>query len=229
PTADQDAATRAYVLGRVALRLALTGGTMSGNIIMGGHKVTGLGQPLVQDQALRYSRAEIRNNEIAAAAAIAYSKLNLTGAVKAADIEAAAGIPLTKLEAAVCSETEAATLIANGDVDKLDGFHASELAQLATALLFQANAATGPMVLVSLINDNDTGNAATADAIDEYGEVDFISATLIKRWRQFGTTNNDGVGRWKLQYWDGDAWQDWETDIPTRTTANLVSSLPQSG
>lgn len=129
PLADQDAATGAFVLAIAALYLALAGGTMTGNIIMGGNKVTGLGAPTAQDHALRYGRAEIRNAEIAAAAAIvysklslalsivnadiaaaaaiAYSKLNLTGAIKAADIEAAAGIPLSKLEAAVCSETEA--------------------------------------------------------------------------------------------------------------------------
>lgn len=116
PLANQDAATGAFVLAIAALYLALAGGTMTGNIIMGGNKVTGLGAPTAQDHALRYGRAEIRNAEIAAAAAIAYSKLNLTGAIKAADIEAAAGIPLTKLEDAVCSEAEASA-IAQGALD----------------------------------------------------------------------------------------------------------------
>ncbi|MBA7569578.1 hypothetical protein ES708_11319 [subsurface metagenome] len=58
-----------------ALYLLLAGGTMSGNIIMGGNKLTGLGAPAAQDDALRYNRAEIRNNEIAAGAAIAVAKL----------------------------------------------------------------------------------------------------------------------------------------------------------
>lgn len=45
PVDAQDAATRAYVLARVAERLALAGGTMSGAIAMGTSKITGLGTP----------------------------------------------------------------------------------------------------------------------------------------------------------------------------------------
>ncbi len=77
--------------------LLLAGGTMSGNIAMGANKLTGLGAPAAQDDSLRYGRAEIRNNEIAAAAAIAYSKLNLTGLVRNADIKADAAIALSKM------------------------------------------------------------------------------------------------------------------------------------
>lgn len=95
-----------------ALYLLLAGGTMTGAIAMGGNKVTGLGAPAAAGDALRYGQAEIRNAEIAAGAAIAYAKLALTGAIKAADIEAAAGIPLTKLEDEVCSDTELANAIA---------------------------------------------------------------------------------------------------------------------
>lgn len=81
--------------------------TIDADIDMGGYKLTGLGSPTAQDHSVRYGRAEIRNNEINLAAGIAYSKLNLTGAVKAADIIAAASIPLSKLVSTVCSETEA--------------------------------------------------------------------------------------------------------------------------
>ena len=45
PTAPQHAATKSYVDTADALKLNLTGGTMSGDITMGGNTVTGLGTP----------------------------------------------------------------------------------------------------------------------------------------------------------------------------------------
>ncbi|GAJ02296.1 unnamed protein product, partial [marine sediment metagenome] len=56
----------------------------------------GLASP-ADGEALRKGSAEITNAEIAVGAAIVYAKLALTGKIKAADIEAAAGIPLSKL------------------------------------------------------------------------------------------------------------------------------------
>jgi hypothetical protein len=52
PTSAQDAATKAYA----DLKLALAGGTMSGNIAMGGSKVTGLGAPSANGDALRFDQ-----------------------------------------------------------------------------------------------------------------------------------------------------------------------------
>jgi len=45
PTADQDAATKAYVDTKDALKVNKAGDTMSGDLAMGGNKVTGLGAP----------------------------------------------------------------------------------------------------------------------------------------------------------------------------------------
>lgn len=56
---------------------------------MNSKQITGLPAPAASGNALRYGNAEIRNAEIAAAAAIAYSKLNLTGLVVMADLAAA--------------------------------------------------------------------------------------------------------------------------------------------
>ena len=87
---DNDSARLKQLVDGLALKLALLGGTMGGNIAMGTHKLTGLGAPAAQNDSLRYGQAEIRTNEIAAAA----------------------GILLTQLEDAVCSETEAGVIAA---------------------------------------------------------------------------------------------------------------------
>ncbi|MBA7672708.1 hypothetical protein ES703_80894 [subsurface metagenome] len=121
--ADDQHVIDAEVLDITLAYLLLAGGTMTGNIAMGGNKVTGLGAPAAQDDSLRYDRAEIRNNEIAAAAAIAYSKLNLTGALKKGDIEAAAGIEYSKLAldtSLLVSDIAAAEFNAANKLVKLD-------------------------------------------------------------------------------------------------------------
>ncbi len=63
PTAAQDAATRAYVLARAALYLPLAGGTMAGNIVMGGNKLTGLGAGAVAGDSLRYEQLVLPTKE----------------------------------------------------------------------------------------------------------------------------------------------------------------------
>jgi len=92
----------------------------------------------------------------------------------------------------------------------------------ATLAMFQAYVGIGTIAGPDNINDNNTGTFALADAINEYAEVTFGDLVTIKRWRQFGNTDNDGTGRWKIQYWnvETDAWVDWVTGIVIRTTAD---------
>lgn len=75
PVNDNDSVRKKYIDDLAALYLLLAGGTMSGNIAMGTKKLTGLGAPAAQNDSLRYGQTEIRNEEIAAAANIALSKL----------------------------------------------------------------------------------------------------------------------------------------------------------
>ncbi|MBA7522490.1 hypothetical protein ES705_14609 [subsurface metagenome] len=89
-----------------------------------------------------------------------------------------------------------------------------------TPALFRANAATGTFSYhPENINNNDTGDDVYADAVDQYAEVDFGGSYLIYAWRQFGDVNNDGSGRWKIEYYDG-SWHDWVTGAPTRPTGD---------
>lgn len=108
-----------------------------------------------------------------------------------------------------------ANLLAGIDAATLGGFKASELASRLTEAIFQSRAATGTMTNPQNLNDNDTGTLAIGDAVDEYAEVDFGTVLQIKQYRHYGNYQNNGNGKFKLQYWDGAAWQDWETDITT--------------
>ena len=53
PTSDSDASTKKYVDDGLALKLNLSGGSMSGNITMNGNKVVGLGAPTAANDAIR--------------------------------------------------------------------------------------------------------------------------------------------------------------------------------
>jgi hypothetical protein len=102
----------------------------------------------------------------------------------------------------VCSETEAPLL--------------ALAVQRATVALFQAHAATGDLTNVEKLNDGDTTAQLYATAAGKYGEVDFETLLGIKQYRQFGQSGQNGDGVWKIQYWDGDSWEDWETGILSR-------------
>lgn len=106
-------------------------------------------------------------------------------------------------------------LLAGIDAATLGGFKASELASHLTVALFQGQAATGTMTNPQRLNDNDVYFLAIGKAVDEYAEVDFGTVFLIRQYRHHGNFQNKGDGKFKLQYWDGSAWQDWETGIVT--------------
>ncbi len=118
---------------------------------------------------------------------------------------------------AVCSKTEADGKITTHKGDP--NAHHTPMAPGLTVALFQENVATGTIDTPAALNDNDTGTCAFADAVAEYGEVDFGKNVTIYQYRQFGKVTNNADGRWKIEYWDG-SWHDWVMGIATRTTAD---------
>ncbi len=115
-------------------------------------------------EALRKGSAEILNAEIHAAAAIAYSKLNLTGAVKAADIEAAAAIPLSKLVNTVAS-----------------------MSDLTNALINHANVSDAHQDAPTLISDH-------AGAVDPHGDrayTDGLVPTIASKASDEAVNNSE--------------------------------------
>lgn len=114
-------------------------------------------------------------------------------------------------------------LVAGAWVQKFKATHYRALD--ATLAHFQTNVAAGTFaVAASDINDNDTGNKAAANAIAQYSEVTFPYLVKINQWRQFGWTDNNASGEWKIEYKDTDGnWHDWVTGIPTRATADWTT------
>jgi hypothetical protein len=104
----------------------------------------------------------------------------------------------------------------------LDELAIDAIVEASRALVsdFQANPATGTFLKdPQNINNNNTTDYAEAHNVDEYAEVDFQKPVIIERWRQWGATEMEGDGVWKLQYYDlaSESWQDWVTGIATRT------------
>jgi len=96
------------------------------------------------------------------------------------------------------------------------------LAAEATVAMMQTWAAIGTMLNPEQINDGNTGNEASANAVGMYVEIPFGDLVKITQWRQFGHTSNGTSDRYKIQYWSviTNAWVDWVTDITPRNTAD---------
>ncbi|GAI32623.1 unnamed protein product, partial [marine sediment metagenome] len=109
---------------------------------------------------------------------------------------------LADLESAVCSETEALELV---------------LATIWRATLadWELNPATGTFVTPERLNDGETGQVASAAALDDYCEVNFGKVVVISRFRHFGRGENTNTnGRFKLEYKDADGvYHDWVSGI----------------
>ena len=73
------------------------------------------------------------------------------------------------------------------------------------------------------LNDGISTYASASPGTAAVGETCpflFSQAMKVKRWRQSGRSNNNGTGRWEIQYKnEADVWTTWQADIPTRTVA----------
>lgn len=93
------------------------------------------------------------------------------------------------------------------------------LLYLATPLsvaIFQEQAATGNAVSPQYANDNNTGTFTAINPATYYVEIDFGYAYRIDEFRYYGHASHNQDGTWKIQYWDGSAWQDLNTGLVTR-------------
>lgn len=137
--------------------------------------------------------------------------------------------------ASVCTETRLAELDAaniptdiadlitrtkglNDIHDDLDTIHTIISENRLTVAMFQYNAAFGTATNPAAINDNQIESTSTEfNNINEYVEINFGAPRYIKEFRMYGSGNNTGDGRWKIQHWNGSTWVDNTTSIPIGT------------
>ena len=110
PTANQDAATKAYVDTADATKLALAGGTMSGAIAMGTNKITGLGTPTDAADATTkdYVDGILGSATAAATSAAAAATSASNAATSASNASTSASNAATSASAASTSASNAA-------------------------------------------------------------------------------------------------------------------------
>jgi len=196
PTSAQDAATKTYVDTADALKLNLSGGTLSGNLAMGTNSITGLADPASAQDAATKTYVDTADA----------TKLNLSGGTMTGDITMGANsvtstaTPTTDDEltrkgyvdgilgsatAAATSATEAAnsaTAAASSATDAQTAQTAAEAAQTAAETAYDS------------FDDRYLGAKATAPALDNDGNA------LITGAIYFDTT----VGA--MYVYDGSAW-----------------------
>jgi len=160
------------------------------------YQVKNLAAP-ASGEALRKGNADISNAEIAAAAAIAKSKLDLAGNIVNADIGAAANIAFSKLEAAPASLT-----ICNTEV--FSGGQPASWTDLDLSAVVGSNKA-----LVILAIDKDLGsgvfacrkNGDTRAYYDDnaVGGCNLVDTTNADNYTVV-LTDNSGIIEWRVSY-----------------------------
>jgi hypothetical protein len=171
PTAAQDAATKSYVDTKDALKLNLTGGTMSGTIAMGSNKVTGVTDPTnAQDASTKAYTDAQRDTRLATAGG------TMTGNIS---------IGTNKI-------TTSADPVNADDLARksyVDAIHGSAVAA-ATSATNSANSATASANSASAASTSET-NAANS-AASSAASYDLFDDRFLGAKSSAPTTDNDG-------------------------------------
>jgi hypothetical protein len=183
-----DAYTKTQVDGFVNAKLNLTGGTMSGDIAMGGNKVTGLGAPTTDNDAVRliYVTTLFGSTSSAAASAAAALVSQNAAAASASAASTSEGNALTYKNAAATSATNAATSETNA---------ASSAASAAASYDSFDDRYLGPKSTAPAV-DND-GNALLVGALYFDTTINSMRVYDGSLWMSAGSSVNGTSRRYK--------------------------------
>ena len=196
PTANQDAATKAYVDTADATKLNLSGGTMSGAIAMGTSKITGLGDPTLAQDAATKNYVDTQDA----------TKLNLSGGTMTGNIVLGANkatstaTPTTDddltrkgyVDTILGSATDAATSAAAAATSASNA--ATSASNASTSATSAATSATAAAASYDAFDDRYLGAKASAPSLDNDGDA-LLTGALY--WDT--TTSN-------MYIWTGSAW-----------------------
>jgi cytoskeletal protein CcmA (bactofilin family) len=188
PTADQHAATKIYTDTADALKLDKAGGTMSGDITMGGNTVTGLGTPSASSDAVSKSYADaadsfklnLSGGTMSGAIAMGGSKITGLGTPSADSDAATKGFVDTSI-ASVIDAAPAALDTLNELAAALGddaSFSTTVTNSIATKLPLAGGTMTGDVTL-GANKATSTATPATDDTLTRKGYVDDQDATKL--------------------------------------------------
>lgn len=196
PSSSSDATNKGYVDTRDALKLSLTGGTMSGELAMGANKITGLGAPSAGTDAATKTYVDTQD-----ALKLSLSGGTMSGAIAMGN-NSITGLPTPS------ASSHAAT---KGYVDTIMGSTTSAAESAlaaANSASAAANSATSAQTFASNAQTSANDAAATYDAFDDR----YLGAKAADP-----TVDNDGnalltgalywnTGSSIMKVWTGSAW-----------------------
>jgi len=95
---------------------------------------------------------------------------------------------------------------------------------------FQAGSTSGTAEDPGCINDGGPLSSTVFLDAGDYCEVDLGSKFRVRQYRYHGAlVNEDQSGTYKIQYWDGSSWSDWDTGISTRSSSWSDWITPSAG
>ena len=200
-----DANFATTVTNALAGKLALSGGTMTGNIVMGANAVTSTATPATDDTLTRKAYVD---SILGSATSAATSAANAaTSESNAADSETAAA---ASASAASTSETNAASSATSASNSATASANSATAA--ASSATTASTAATNAANSFDSFDDRYLGAKSSAPTLDNDGEA------LLTGALYFNSTDD------KMQVYDGAAWND-VAPVATSVTEAQISDL----